>query len=40
MPASQERAEMLQEFCDDGYGAEVDDEAYDWDADDKKREEE
>ena len=28
MPAEQERAEMLQEFWDEGYGAEGDDEAY------------
>ena len=33
MPAEQERAEMLQEFWDEGYGAEGDDEAYDWDTD-------
>ena len=31
MPAEQERAEMLQEFWDEGCGAENDDEAYDWD---------
>ena len=30
VPAEQERAEMLQEFWDEGCGAEVDDEAYDW----------
>ena len=33
MPAEQERAEMLQEFWDEGCGAENDDEAYDWDTD-------
>ena len=33
MPAEQERAEMLQEFWDEGYGAEGDDEAYGWDTD-------
>ena len=31
VPAEQERDEMLQEFWDEGYGAESDDEAYDWD---------
>ena len=30
VPAEQERAEMFQEFWDEGCGAEVDDEAYDW----------
>ena len=30
VPAEQERAEMLQEFWDEGCGAEGDDEAYDW----------
>ena len=33
VPAEQDRAEMLQEFWDEGYGANSDDEAYDWDAD-------
>ena len=33
MPAEQEHAEMFQEFRDEGYGAEGDDEAYDWDTD-------
>ena len=33
VPAEQERAEMLQEFWDEGCGAENDDEAYDWDPD-------
>ena len=33
VPAEQERDEMLQEFWDEGCGAENDDEAYDWDTD-------
>ncbi len=33
VPADQELAEMYQDFWDEWYGAEGDDEAYDWDTD-------
>ena len=33
VPAEQERAEMLQECWDEGYGAEGEDEVCDWDTD-------
>ena len=36
VPAEQERAEMLQEFWDEGCGAEGDDEAYDWATDESQ----
>ena len=36
MPAEQERAEMLQEFWDEGYGAEGGEEAYNWDTDERQ----